>query len=278
MKDFEGSGTGFYLNEIDSGVELLERQIQYGKQREFSPLGSKKMESPREGNTALTEYENAVSSAANTGVSRKSSRGGRMSPGLVSREVRSNASRRRAPFIKKEQSLGVMYQNRNRVLSIGDIKGVKGDPAENISSKGVFEQKIPFDIKKSHVSREECCSTKLMKLRRECGYAQGAIQYNKSNETREDRELDHRDHDLKLNYDSSADDLNPLTKPSTNHELLLTFDAKSSGGQMYEQRRPQPATATASQSIRKMKELRRLKNQKGHQKLVAQVQRGKLSS
>ena len=39
----------------------------------------------------------------------------------------------------KNPLLGVMYQNVNRVLSIGDIDGVKGDPAENIREKGIFE-------------------------------------------------------------------------------------------------------------------------------------------
>lgn len=46
--------------------------------------------------------------------------------------------------IIKNPLLGVMYQNVNRVLSIGDIDGVKGDPAENIREKGIFEQNVPF--------------------------------------------------------------------------------------------------------------------------------------
>ena len=36
-------------------------------------------------------------------------------------------------------------------MSIGDINGVKGDPAENISSKGIFEKssEVVFDFGKT---------------------------------------------------------------------------------------------------------------------------------
>jgi hypothetical protein len=96
--------------------------------------------------TALTEYENVVSSAAaNTRASKKTfDMGGRNSPSLLSRDLKSNFSRKNAKYASRDSSLGFLYQNKNKVLSIGDIKGVKGNPNENISKKGVFEQKVPF--------------------------------------------------------------------------------------------------------------------------------------
>ena len=42
---------------------------------------------------------------------------------------------------KNSNGLGVIYENRNKVLLIGDIQGVKGNPAEDITQKGLFETK-----------------------------------------------------------------------------------------------------------------------------------------
>tara|TARA_B110000285_G_scaffold101515_1_gene115506 strand:+ start:613 stop:870 length:258 start_codon:yes stop_codon:yes gene_type:complete len=75
-------------------------------------------------------------------------------------------------------------------MSIGDIEGVKGDPAKNIREKGIFEQKVPFELHKSHIFERECCTLKLMRLRRQCNYADGAIQYNHYNKHRDDKCLD----------------------------------------------------------------------------------------
>ena len=41
----------------------------------------------------------------------------------------------------KPNGLGVMYENRNKVLLIGDIQGVRGNPADDITEKGLFENK-----------------------------------------------------------------------------------------------------------------------------------------
>ena len=42
--------------------------------------------------------------------------------------------------------LGVLYQNKNKVLSIGSLQGVN---PKQISDKGVFEKNEYYDIKKA---------------------------------------------------------------------------------------------------------------------------------
>ena len=41
--------------------------------------------------------------------------------------------------MNSQKSLGILYQNRNGCVGLGDIQGVKGDPSENINRKGIFE-------------------------------------------------------------------------------------------------------------------------------------------
>lgn len=53
---------------------------------------------------------------------------------------------------RRQTSLGILYQSRNREMRIGALKGVKGDPAVDITSKGLFEESdYPYKITRSQV-------------------------------------------------------------------------------------------------------------------------------
>ena len=64
------------------------------------------------------------------------------------------ATRKSSKAAAAAANLGFLYQNQNKVrFALGTVQGVKGNPAENISSKGVFEatpiHKVDFDFAKS---------------------------------------------------------------------------------------------------------------------------------
>lgn len=87
---------------------------------------------------------------------------------------------------KNSNGLGVLYENRNKVLLIGDIQGVKGNPADDISQKGLFESKYftTFEQKRTQVDQQDPKQMKTLQSqiqRSRQKYAKGAIDFNKYN-------------------------------------------------------------------------------------------------
>ena len=53
---------------------------------------------------------------------------------------------------RRKTSLGILYQSRNREMRIGALKGLRGDPVVDITSKGLFEEsELPYNIDYSQV-------------------------------------------------------------------------------------------------------------------------------
>lgn len=87
---------------------------------------------------------------------------------------------------KHANGLGALYENRNKVLLIGDIQGVKGNPADNITQKGLFESKYfsTFEQSKTQVDQQDPRQMKTLQSqiqRARQQYAKGAIDFNKYN-------------------------------------------------------------------------------------------------